>query len=165
MQNRAMRESATRRGWTITMQMKEVGSGASQRQMREKLIEAARRRDIDVALVWRLDRWGRSVTDLLATLQELQLLGFGFVSLTEALHLTTAAPWPPCAPSSPSTNVKSSGNGSGPAHTGQNGRMLGRPLTAGIKADKIRKLYRSGQKKLGSLASSASAAFACLCRA
>ena len=69
MQNRAMREYAVRRGWTIAMQVKEVGSGASQRQMRDKLIEAARRRDIDVVLVWRLDRWGRSVTDLLATLQ------------------------------------------------------------------------------------------------
>jgi hypothetical protein len=34
--------------------------------------------------VWRLDRWGRSVTDLLATLQELEHLGVGFVSLTEA---------------------------------------------------------------------------------
>ncbi len=40
-------------------------------------------------LVWRLDRWGRSVTDLLATLQELEHLGVGFVSLTEALDLTT----------------------------------------------------------------------------
>lgn len=34
---------------------------------REKVIEAARRLEIDVVLVWRLDRWGRSVTDLLAT--------------------------------------------------------------------------------------------------
>lgn len=50
----------------------------------------ARRRKIDVVLVWRLDRWGRSVTDLLTTLQELEHLG-GFVSLTEALDLTTPA--------------------------------------------------------------------------
>jgi Resolvase, N terminal domain len=56
-----------------------------------KVLEAARRREIDVVLVWRLDRWGRSVTDLLATLQELEHLGVGFVSLTEALDLTTAA--------------------------------------------------------------------------
>jgi DNA invertase Pin-like site-specific DNA recombinase len=44
-----------------------------------------------VVLVWRLDRWGRSVTDLLATLQELEHLGVGFVSLTQALDLTTPA--------------------------------------------------------------------------
>src|SRR5664280_238026 len=91
MQNRAMREYAARRGWTVVMQVKEVGSGAAQREAREKLLEAARRREIDGVLVWRLDRWGRSVTDLLATLQELEHLGVGFVSLTEALDLTTPA--------------------------------------------------------------------------
>src|ERR1700716_274784 len=37
------------------------------------------------------EHWGRSVTDLLATLQELEHLGVGFVSLTEALDLTTPA--------------------------------------------------------------------------
>ena len=72
MQNRAMREYAARRGWSIALQVREVNSGAAPRQAREKLLEAARRREIDVVLVWRLDRWGRSVTDLLATLQELE---------------------------------------------------------------------------------------------
>ena len=91
LQIRALREDAVRRDWTIALQVKEVGSGASQRQLREKLLEAARRREIDIVLVWRLDRWGRSVADLLATLHELQHLGFGFVSLTEALDLTTPA--------------------------------------------------------------------------
>ena len=91
LQIRALREYAVRRGWTIALQVKEVGSGASQRQLREKLLDAARRREIDVVLVWRLDRWGRSVADLLATLQELEHLGVGFVSLTEALDLTTPA--------------------------------------------------------------------------
>jgi DNA invertase Pin-like site-specific DNA recombinase len=49
-----------------TLPVKEVGSGASQRQLREKVLEAARRREVDVVMVWRLDRWGRSVADLLA---------------------------------------------------------------------------------------------------
>src|SRR3984957_20072010 len=70
MQNRAMREHAVRRGWTIAMQVRDVGSGAVKREAREKLLEAARRRDIDLVVVWRLDRWGRSVTDLLTTLEE-----------------------------------------------------------------------------------------------
>jgi hypothetical protein len=91
MQNRAMREYAGRRGWTIALQVREVNSGAAKREAREKVLEAARRREIDLVLVWRLDRWGRSVTDLLATLQELEHLGVGFVSLTEALDLTTPA--------------------------------------------------------------------------
>ena len=77
MQSRALREYAARRGWTITVQVREVNSGATKREAREKLLEAARRREIDVVLVWRLDRWGRSVTDLLATLQELEHLGVG----------------------------------------------------------------------------------------
>jgi len=47
MQNRALREYASRRGWTVVMQVREVGSGAEKRQARERLIEAARRREID----------------------------------------------------------------------------------------------------------------------
>ena len=53
------------------------------------MLKAARRREIDVVIVWRLDRWGRSLADLMMTLQELSELGVGFVSLTEALDLTT----------------------------------------------------------------------------
>src|SRR6202051_914218 len=63
LQIRTMREYAFKRGWTIVAQIKEVGSGASQRELRTTLIAAARRREVDVVLVWRLDRWGRSVAD------------------------------------------------------------------------------------------------------
>src|SRR5271167_2480209 len=89
MQMRAMREYAAKRGWTIALQVKEVGSGAVQRELREQLLGAARRRQIDAILVWRLDRWGRSLLDLIGSLQELSTLGVGFVSLCEALDLTT----------------------------------------------------------------------------
>src|SRR5436305_11578851 len=77
MQSRAMRDYAARRGWTMALHVREVGSSAGKREAREKLLAAARRRDIDVVLVWRLDRWGRSVTDLLTTLQEREHLGVG----------------------------------------------------------------------------------------
>ena len=50
LQIRALREYAVRRGWTIALQVKEVGSGASQRQLPEKLLEAARRRRPPVEL-------------------------------------------------------------------------------------------------------------------
>ena len=151
MQNRVMREYAARRGWTITMQMKEVGSGASERQMREKLIEAARRREIDVVLVWRLDRWGRSVTDLLATLQDLEHLGVGFVSLTEALDRTTPAGRAMAAMLAVFAEFKREvlreRVRAGLAHARQNGKTLGRLLTVGLKADRIQKLHRSGISK------------------
>jgi DNA invertase Pin-like site-specific DNA recombinase len=146
MQNRALREYAARRGWTVALQVKEVGSGASERRMREKLIEAARRREIDVVLVWRLDRWGRSVTDLLATLQELEQLGVGFVSLTEALDLTTPAGRAMAALLAVfaefEREVLRERVRAGLAHARQNGKRLGRPLTAALHADQIRKLYR-----------------------
>jgi DNA invertase Pin-like site-specific DNA recombinase len=151
MQNRAMREYAARRGWIIAMQVKEVGSGATQRKLREELLEAARRREIDVALVWRLDRWGRSVTDLLATLQELEHLGVGFVSLTEALDLTTPAGRAMAALLAVFASFEREILGervrAGLAHARQNGKRLGRPLTAGIHARKIAKLYGSGLSK------------------
>ncbi len=52
-------------------------------------MRAARRREIDAIVVWRLDRWGRSLADLVSTLHELQALGVGFISLHEALDFTT----------------------------------------------------------------------------
>ena len=151
MQNRAMREYAARRGWTIAMQVKEVGSGAAQRQMREKLLDAARRREIDVVLVWRLDRWGRSVTDLLATMQELEHLGVGFVSLTEALDLTTPAGRAMAGLLAVFAAFEREILGervrAGLAHARQNGQRLGRPATATIHTDKVRRLSRSGLSK------------------
>src|SRR5277367_5813587 len=151
MQSRAMREYTARRGWTITAQVREVGSGAAKREAREKLLEAARRREIDVVLVWRLDRWGRSVTDLLATLQELEHLGVGFVSLTEALDLTTPAGRAMAALLAVfaefEREILRERVRAGLAHARQNGQRLGRPATAGLHADKIRKLYRAGTSK------------------
>ena len=151
MQLRALREYAARRGWIVAMQVKEIGSGASQRKMREKLIDAARRREIDVVLVWRLDRWGRSVADLLATLQELEHLGVGFVSLTEALDLTTPAGRAMAALLAVfaefEREVLRERVRAGLAHARQNGKRLGRPLTAALHADQVRKLRRSGLSK------------------
>ena len=79
------------RGWKPARRVEDVGSGAKDRAGRESLLRAARRRDIDVVVVWRLDRWGRSLPDLVVTLRERTDLGVGFVSLTEALDLTTPA--------------------------------------------------------------------------
>jgi putative DNA-invertase from lambdoid prophage Rac len=91
MQLRTMRAYAKQRGWGIGMEVRAVGSGANVRPEREAMLKAARRRKLDVILVWRLDRWGRSLLDLIGTLQELNELGVGFVSLSEALDLTTAS--------------------------------------------------------------------------
>ena len=151
MQSHAMREYAARRGWTIAMQVREVGSGAAKRQAREKLLEAARRRQIDVVLVWRLDHWGRSVTDLLATLQELEHLGVGFVSLTEALDLTTPAGRAMAGLLAIFAEFERETlrerTRAGLAHARENGKRLGRPATAAAHAAEIRKLHRAGVSK------------------
>ena len=76
LQIRALREYAVRRGGAIALQVKEAGSGAVQGQLREKLLDA-------------IGSLGPSVADLVSTLQELTHLSVGFVSLTEALDLTT----------------------------------------------------------------------------
>ena len=148
MQNRAMREYVARRGWAIALQVREVNSGAARREAREKLLEAARRREIDVVLVWRLDRWGRSVTDLLATLQELEHLGVGFVSLTEALDLTTAAGRAMAGMlavfAAFEREILQERTRAGLAHARQNGKRLGRPATAAVHAAEVRKLNRAG---------------------
>src|ERR1700694_1010710 len=151
MQNRAMREYSARRGWTITLQVREVSSGAAKREAREKLLEAARRREIDLVLVWRLDRWGRAGTDLLATLQELEHLGVGFVSLTEALDLTTPAGRAMAGLlavfAAFEREILRERVRAGLAHARQNGKHLGRPPSAAHKATQVRRLYRDGLSK------------------
>jgi DNA invertase Pin-like site-specific DNA recombinase len=151
MQNRAMREYAARRGWTVVLQVREINSGAAKRVAREKLMEAARRREIDLVLVWRLDRWGRSVTDLLATLLELEHVGVGFVSLTEALDLTTPAGRAMAAMlavfAAFEREVLQERTRAGLAHARQNGKRLGRPATAAVHAAEIRKLRHAGVSK------------------
>jgi DNA invertase Pin-like site-specific DNA recombinase len=151
LQMRAMREHAANRGWTITMQVNEVGSGAAQRELRNQLLEAARRREVDAVLVWRLDRWGRSLADLVATLEELADLGVGFVSLTEALDMTTAtgramagllAVFAQFEHDLLRERVRA-----GLAEARLNGKRLGRPRTIDAHAARVRKLHRAGISK------------------
>src|ERR1700686_3729731 len=151
LQIHAMSDFAAKRNWTIAVQIKEVGSGASERQLRQQLLAAARRREIDVVLVWRLDRWGRSVADLVGTLQELQHLGVGFVSLTEALDLTTptgrAMAGLLAVFAEFEREILRERVRAGLAQARQNGQRLGRPVTAALHADQIRKLSRAGVSK------------------
>ena len=146
-----MREYAAKCGWTIVTQIKEVGSGAAQRGLRETLLASARRREIDVVLVWRLDRWGRSVTDLVSTLQELQHLGVGFVSLTEALDLTTPAGRAMAGLLAVfaefEREILRERVRAGLANARLNGKRLGRPPSVVHKAIETRTLYRQGISK------------------
>jgi putative DNA-invertase from lambdoid prophage Rac len=151
LQIRALREYAAKRGWTIIAQIKEVGSGAAHREQRSTLLASARRREIDVVLVWRLDRWGRSVADLVSTLQELQYLGVGFVSLTEALDLTTPAGRAMAGLLAVfaefEREILRERVRAGLDHARQQGKRLGRPPSVVKKAAEARKLHRQGISK------------------
>jgi DNA invertase Pin-like site-specific DNA recombinase len=131
--------------------VKEVGSGGVERDMRQQLIDAARRREIDVVLVWRLDRWGRSLADLVVTLKELAGLGVGFVSLTEALDLTTptgrAMAGMLAVFAEFEREILSERVRAGLAEARLNGQRLGRPTTAARKSSDVLKLFRQGISK------------------
>ena len=166
LQMRAMREYAAKRGWTIVVQIKEVGSGAVERELREKVMTAARRREIDIVLVWRLDRWGRSLADLVVTLKELAELGVGFVSLTEALDLTTPTGRAMAGLLSVFAEfeheILRERIRAGIAEARLQGKHLGRPVTVGKQAAQIRKLHRAGAVKPKSPVASKSAALPCV---
>lgn len=151
LQIRAMREYAAKRGWEIAVQVKEVGSGAAERELREKLMAAARRREIDAVVVWRLDRWGRSLADLVTTLEELAKLSVGFVSLTEALDLTTPTGRAMAGLLSVfaqfENEILRERIRAGIAEARLQGKHLGRPVTVGKMGGQIRKLHRAGVSK------------------
>ena len=104
-----------------------------------------------VVVVWRLDRWGRSVADLVATLQELQYLGVGFVSLTEALDLTTPAGQAMAGLLAVfaefEREILCERVRAGLAHARQQGKQLGRPPSVVHNAVEALKLYRQGLSK------------------
>jgi putative DNA-invertase from lambdoid prophage Rac len=151
MQLRAMREYAKRRDWSIAVEIRDIASGTSVRPRREELIHSARQRELDVILVWRLDRWGRSLLDLIGSLQELNELGVGFVSLSEALHLTAAsgralagmlAVFAEFERDILRDRVKA-----GIAQARRDGKPHGRPRTVQQSANQIRALHKDGVSK------------------
>jgi putative DNA-invertase from lambdoid prophage Rac len=73
----------------VVKQIKDIGSEAKEQPGWESLLKAARRRKVDVIVVWRQDRWSRSLPDLMVTLRELVDLRVGLKSLTEPLDLMT----------------------------------------------------------------------------
>lgn len=148
MQLSAMRAYAKRNGWQVFLKVEEVGSGATTRPQREELLRAARRKEIDIIVVWRLDRWGRSLVDLVTTLQELMALKVGFVSLSEALDLTTPsgrafagmlAVFAEFERDILRDRVKA-----GIAQARKDGRPHGRPVTVAKKVNEMKKLAKKG---------------------
>jgi DNA invertase Pin-like site-specific DNA recombinase len=91
MQLRELREFIDRRGWQITEEYVDKGISGSKgsRPALDRLMADASRRKFDVVLVWKLDRFGRSLRHLVNALAELEALGLTFVSLRDNLDLST----------------------------------------------------------------------------
>jgi putative DNA-invertase from lambdoid prophage Rac len=86
MQLREMREYCQRRGWTAEEYVDTGFSGAkASRPALDRLMKDARMKRFDAVLVWKLDRWGRSVSNCLSSIQELTTLGIRWIALTQNL--------------------------------------------------------------------------------
>ena len=85
-----LRKYVAQRVWGKATEYADKASGAKDsRPALDALLKAARRREFDVVVVWRLDRLGRSLKHLLDVLHELTALGIAFVSLNEGIDATT----------------------------------------------------------------------------
>jgi putative DNA-invertase from lambdoid prophage Rac len=82
-QERDLLAYAERCGYQVVGSFKETASGAkANRAERQKVMSLARARDIDLVLVTELTRWGRSTSDLVNTLNELQSWGVSLIGQT-----------------------------------------------------------------------------------
>ena len=147
----AMRDYAKKRHWTIAIEVQDVAFGATTRPQREKLIAAARRREIDGVLVWRLDRWGRSLVDLMNSPQELTALDIGFVSLSEELDLTTpsgrALAGMLAVFAEFERDILRDRVKAGIDRARKDGKPHGRPMTAGKLVPEMKQLRKDGLSK------------------
>jgi DNA invertase Pin-like site-specific DNA recombinase len=90
MQLAELREYAARRELIITEEYIDHVSGSKEsRPALNKLMADAHGRKFDVVLVWKIDRWGRSLKHLVTSLADLDAYGVAFVSLKDSLDLTT----------------------------------------------------------------------------
>jgi DNA invertase Pin-like site-specific DNA recombinase len=91
MQLRELREYVARRGWEAAAEYVDAGyCGARERRPAlDRLLADARRRRFDAVVVWRYDRFARSLRQLVNALEEFRALGIDFVSLREGVDTST----------------------------------------------------------------------------
>jgi len=86
LQIRDLREYVDRQGWEISDTYQDIISGAKfRRRELNRLMDHARARKFDCLLVWKLDRFGRSLVDCLNNIQSLEGYGIRFIAVTQGL--------------------------------------------------------------------------------
>jgi DNA invertase Pin-like site-specific DNA recombinase len=93
MQTRELREYADRRGWSVASEYADIGiSGTKEKRPElDRLTSDAHRRRFDAVVVWKFDRFARSVSHLLRALETFKAQGIEFVSFSEQLDTSTPA--------------------------------------------------------------------------
>ena len=91
MQLRELREYCHRREWAVAAEHIDIGISGSKEKRPEldRLLADAHRRRFDAVVVWKFDRFARSVSHLLRALETFQTLGIEFVGLTEGVDTST----------------------------------------------------------------------------
>jgi DNA invertase Pin-like site-specific DNA recombinase len=91
MQTRELREYCQRRAWEIEGEYVDAGvSGAKERRPQlDALLVACRKRRVDAVVVYRYDRFARSLRQLVNALEEFRSLGIEFISLHEGVDTST----------------------------------------------------------------------------
>ena len=85
-----LREYALRRNFEIIGEFIDYASGTTQDRVQYKLMMAvAKKRKLDVVLVWRYDRFARSTQALVNAMKEFQSMGIDFISYQENIDTTT----------------------------------------------------------------------------
>lgn len=94
LQLRELREYAARRGWKVAGEFVDEGVSGTKasRPALDRLMNQARLRRFDAVLVWKLDRWGRSVIDSIKSIQELVSLGIRFIAVTQNIDTDESNP-------------------------------------------------------------------------
>lgn len=68
----------------------ETESSRKTRPVKANLLNRLRKREFDAVMVYKLDRWGRSTTEILLEIEELHNRGVGFISFSENLDFSTS---------------------------------------------------------------------------
>jgi len=85
-------EYLSARNWTHVKVYEDKASGTTaSRPMLKQLLADARERKFDVVVCFKLDRFFRSLKDLVVTLQELTEIGVAFISLKDHIDLSTSS--------------------------------------------------------------------------
>jgi DNA invertase Pin-like site-specific DNA recombinase len=148
----ALRQIAERRGWEVVAEYHDAGiSGAKGRDKRpglDQMLKDASKRQFDVVMAWAIDRLGRSLIDLLGTIQTLEACGVDLYLDQQSIDTTTPAGRLMFQVTGAFAEfergmIRERVN-AGLKRAVANGKRLGRPRISSEIEDEVRRLLRKG---------------------